>query len=218
MVGERMWPTYAVKALALFFITTAVLAALGGLAQINPVWLYGPFDPAEVSSYSQPDWYMGWLEGALRLMPAWEVRALGYEIPEPFVPGALLPGLTFALLYLWPYLEARMTGDRAEHHLLDRPRDRPVRTALGVATITFYVVLFLAGGSDLLATTFEVSLNRLTWAFRVLALAGPPAAGYVAWRVCRDLAGQPQPAGPATTAASPPVPASPPTRGGDRAP
>ncbi len=202
VVGERMWPTYAVKALALFFITTAVLAALGGLAQINPVWLYGPFDPAEVSSYSQPDWYMGWLEGALRLMPAWEVRALGYEIPEPFVPGALLPGLTFALLYLWPYLEARVTGDRGEHHLLDRPRDRPVRTALGVATITFYGVLFLAGGSDLLATTFEVSLNRLTWAFRVLVLAGPPAAGYVAWRVCQDLATQPQPSAPATTTPS----------------
>ena len=77
VVGERMWPTYAVKALALLFITTALLAALGGLAQINPVWLYGPFDPSEVSSYSQPDWYMGWLEGALRLMPPWEIRALG---------------------------------------------------------------------------------------------------------------------------------------------
>ncbi len=194
VVGERMWPTYAIKALALFFITVAVLAALGGLAQINPVWLYGPFDPAEVSSYSQPDWYMGWLEGALRLMPAWEVRALGYEIPNPFVPGALLPGLTFVLLYGWPYLEARVSGDRDEHHLLDRPRDRPVRTALGVATITFYLLLFLAGGSDLLATTFEVSLDRLTWAFRVLVVIAPAGIGYLAWRICRDLAGDRRPA------------------------
>src|SRR6476620_1905722 len=82
VVGERVWPAYAAKALGLFFITAALLCGLGGLAQINPIWLYGPFDPAEVSSASQPDWYMGWLDGALRAMPNLEVRAFGYEIPN----------------------------------------------------------------------------------------------------------------------------------------
>ena len=97
-----------------FFITTAVLKTLGGLAQFNPVWLYGPFNPAEVSSYSQPHWYMGWLEGALRLMPSWEMRALGYEVPNPFVPGVLLPALTFALLYLWPFPGGPRVARRAK--------------------------------------------------------------------------------------------------------
>ncbi len=188
VVGERIWPTYAVKASGLFFLTTGVLAALGGLAQINPIWIYGPFEPSEVSAASQPDWYIGWLEGALRAMPAWEVRAFGFELPNPFFAGVLLPGLTFGLLYAWPFLEARFTKDRDEHHLLDRPRDRPMRTALGVATLAFYAVLFLAGGSDVLATEFALSVNKLIWSTRVSLFVVPVAAGLVAHRLCRDLA------------------------------
>ncbi|HUR17324.1 MAG TPA: ubiquinol-cytochrome c reductase cytochrome b subunit [Acidimicrobiales bacterium] len=187
VVGERVWPTYAAKALGLFFITTAVLTALGGLAQINPIWVYGPFDPAEVSAASQPDWYMGWLDGALRLMPGWEVRAFGFEIPNPFFPGVLLPSLTFGLVYLWPFLEARVTGDRGSHQLLDRPRDRPVRTALGAATIAFYGVLFLAGGGDVISTTFGLSVNAVFSAFRILLVVLPAVAGWVTWRLCHEL-------------------------------
>lgn len=187
VVGERVWPTYAAKALGLFFITTAVLTALGGLAQINPIWVYGPFDPAEVSAASQPDWYMGWLDGALRLMPAWEIRAFGFELPNPFFPGVLLPSITFGLVYLWPFLEARVTGDREVHHLLDRPRDRPLRTALGAATIAFYGVLFLAGGGDVLSTTFGISVNVVFAAFRVLLVVLPAVAGWVTWKLCHEL-------------------------------
>jgi ubiquinol-cytochrome c reductase cytochrome b subunit len=188
VVGERVWPTYGVKAMGLMFLTTGVLAALGGLAQINPVWIYGPFDPAEVSAASQPDWYVGWLDGALRVMPAWEIRAFGFELPNPFFPGVVLPGITFTLLYLWPFLEARWTKDRSVHHLLDRPRDRPVRTALGVATLAFYTTLFLAGGSDVLSTEFGLSVNQLIWAIRVSLLVVPVVAGLVTYRLCRDLA------------------------------
>ncbi|HUP69946.1 MAG TPA: ubiquinol-cytochrome c reductase cytochrome b subunit [Acidimicrobiales bacterium] len=187
VVGERVWPTYAAKALGLFFITSAVLTALGGLAQINPIWVYGPFDPAEVSAASQPDWYMGWLDGALRLMPAWEIRALGFELPNPFFPGVLLPSITFGLVYLWPFLEARVTGDREAHHLLDRPRDRPLRTALGAATIAFYGVLFLAGGGDVLSTTFGISVNVVFAMFRVLLFVLPAVAAWVTWRLCHEL-------------------------------
>ena len=188
VVGERIWPTYAVKASGLFFLTTGTLAALGGLAQINPIWIYGPFEPSEVSAASQPDWYVGWLEGALRVMPAWEPRAFGFELPNPFFAGVLLPSLTFGLLYAWPFLEARRTGDRGEHNLLDRPRDRPMRTALGVATLAFYSVLSIAGGSDVLATEFRLSVNQLLWSIRVSLFAVPLAAGLFAHRLCRDLA------------------------------
>lgn len=203
VVGERMWPTYAAKALGLFFLTAAVLAALGGLAQINPIWIYGPFDPAQVSSASQPDWYMGWLDGALRLMPGWDIRAFGFEIPNPFLVGVALPGLTFGLLYAWPFLEARLSGDRAEYHLCERPRDRPLRTALGVATIAFYTVLLFAGGSDVLSTTFGLSVNAVFRAFRLLLFTLPPLAGWVTWRLCRELDRRDRAAGGHAEAATP---------------
>ena len=188
VVGERLWPTYAAKALALFFLTSAVLAFLGGVFQINPIWIYGPFDPAQVSSASQPDWYMGWLDGALRIMPGWEFRAGGFEIPNPFFPGVLLAGITFGLLYAWPFLEARVTGDHDEHHVLDRPRQRPVRTALGVATLAFFVVCFVGGAADVIAATFGLSVNAVLWSFRFIVLLLPPVAGWVAYRLCKELA------------------------------
>ncbi len=187
VVGERMWPTYAAKAFGLFFLVSAVCALLGGVAQVNPIWLYGPFDPAEVSAASQPDWYMGWLDGALRVMPGWEIRAFGFEVPNPFFPAVLLAGVTFALLYAWPFLEARFSRDTAEHHLLDRPRDRPLRTALGVATLTFYGVLTLAAASDVLSVTFGLSVNAVLWTFRILLFAAPPLTAWAAWRLCYEL-------------------------------
>jgi ubiquinol-cytochrome c reductase cytochrome b subunit len=188
VVGSKLWPTFTAKTLGLLFFVFAVCAALGGLFQINPVWLYGPFDPSAVSAGSQPDWYIGWLEGALRLMPPWEVRIGGFEIPNPFFPGVLLPGITFTILYLWPWIEERLTKDHAQHHILDRPRDRPRRTAIGVAVLAFYVVLFFAGGNDVIAARFDLSVNAVTYAFRVLVFVLPVVSGVVAYRLCRELA------------------------------
>jgi len=213
VVGERVWPSFAFKSLGMMMLTTAMVCLLGGVAQINPIWLYGPFRPAEVSSASQPDWYMGWLDGALRLYPGWELRAFGFEVPAPFFPAVLLAGVTFAALYLWPFLEARVTGDRASHHLLDRPRDRPVRTALGVATLSFYAVCTLAASSDVTATTFNLSVNVVLWSFRVLLVVAPVVTGWVAHSLCKELARRDadEPAEPAVSDEAAPEP------GGDRA-
>jgi len=188
VVGERMWPTYAAKAVGLFFLVAAVLCFLGGVFQINPIWVFGPFDPAQVSAASQPDWYMGWLDGALRIMPGWETRLFGFEIPNPFFPGAGLGGLTFGLLYAWPFLEARVTGDRAEHHLCDRPRQRPVRTAMGVATLSFYAVCFTGGAADVIASTFHLSVNQVLVTLRVLVVVVPIVSATVTYRLCKELA------------------------------
>jgi ubiquinol-cytochrome c reductase cytochrome b subunit len=188
IVGSKLWPTYATKSIALFLAVFAVTCALGGLAQINPVWLYGPFEPHQVTSPAQPDWYLGWVEGALRLFPAWEIRAFGFEIPNPFFPAVLMPGMTFALLYAWPFLEARFSGDREPHHLLDRARDHPVRTALGTATLTFYGVMWAAASNDLIATWFAISVLSITWAFRILLFVLPPIVGYATYRLMRALA------------------------------
>jgi len=187
VVGSKLWPTYAAKSVSLFLAVFAVTALLGGLVQINPVWLYGPFRPEQVSSPAQPDWYMGWVEGALRLMPAWELRAFGFEIPNPFYPAVLLPGITFLLLYAWPFLEARFTKDLEPHHLLNRARDHPARTALGAATLTFYTVLFFAASNDLIAKLLEVRVETVTTIYRILVLGLPPVVGYVVFRLMKGL-------------------------------
>jgi ubiquinol-cytochrome c reductase cytochrome b subunit len=186
--GPKLWPTYALKSLGLFFAVAAVLCLLGGLFQINPIWLYGPYHAAQVSSPAQPDWYMGWLEGALRLFPPWEIRAFGFEIPNPFFPAVALAGLTFLGLYVWPFLEAKATADRREHHLLARPRDHPFRSALGAATLSFYAVLFFAASNDLLAKWLKVPVNDVTVFFQVAVFAVPLLVFLATRRLLRSLA------------------------------
>ena len=187
VVGTHLWPTYAAKSVGLFAGVFAVLTALGGLVQINPVWLYGPFRPEQVTSPAQPDWYLGWLEGALRLFPSVELRVFGFLIPNQFFPAVLVPGLTFTLLYAWPFLEAWATKDHAPHHILDRPRDRPVRTALGAATLTFYGVMFFAASNDLIAKWLAVPVDTVTTIFLVVLFALPPVVAFVVYRLMRGL-------------------------------
>jgi ubiquinol-cytochrome c reductase cytochrome b subunit len=187
VVGSKLFPTYTAKSLGLFFGIGAVLGLLGGLVQINPVWLYGPFRPQAVSSPAQPDWYLGWLEGALRIFPAWEIRVFGHSIPNVFYPAVVLPGFTFAALYAWPFLERRFTGDRAEHHLLDRPREHPVRTAVGATAFTFYALLLVAGSNDIVAKLFLVPVNGVTWVLRILVVAVPIVTGLAFWWWLRAL-------------------------------
>ncbi len=165
-----------------------MLAALGGLAQINPIWNYGPYDPSQVSAGSQPDWYVMWLDGSSRLMPNLEIRELGYTIPlNILLPAVVMPGIIFTLLLAYPWLEARFTGDRDYHNLLDRPRDVPVRTAVGVMSIVFYIVLLLSGGNDILAHVFRVSVNHTTYAGRIGLFVLPPLAYVLTKRVCYAL-------------------------------
>jgi ubiquinol-cytochrome c reductase cytochrome b subunit len=188
VVGSKLWPTYTAKSIGLFAAVFAVAAALAGLAQINPIWLYGPYRAGAVSTAAQPDWYMGWLEGALRLFPPWRIHLFHHTIPEVFWPGAVLPALTFGLLYLWPFIEARLTGDFAPHELLDRPRNRPLRTALGTATLSFYIVLFLGGSQDVLAQHLGVSVFEVNHAFQALIFVVPLLVGGVTFKWCWDLA------------------------------
>jgi ubiquinol-cytochrome c reductase cytochrome b subunit len=174
VVGSRLYPAYAAKAGGFFFLVFAVLAAMGGLAQINPVWLYGPYNASQVSAGSQPDWYVGFLDGSTRLMPNWEFSGLGYTVPfNVLLPTVVLPGLIFTLMAAYPWLEARFTGDRAYHNLLDRPRDVPVRTAIGTASISFYLVLMIAGGNDVIASIFRLSVNQMTYTLRTLCIVLP---------------------------------------------
>jgi ubiquinol-cytochrome c reductase cytochrome b subunit len=187
VVGHRFFPKFAAQATGFFFIVFGVLAALGGLAQINPVWMFGPYNPAQVSSGSQPDWYMGMLDGSTRLFPSWEIRLWGHGIPPLFWPTVVLPTILIALAATYPFVEARLTKDRLRHNLLQRPRDVPVRTALGAMACTFCAVLFISGGNDLIAKAFDISLNAMTWGGRIATVVLPPLAYVIVYRLCLGL-------------------------------
>ncbi|MCF6508359.1 cytochrome bc complex cytochrome b subunit [Blastococcus sp. MG754426] len=188
VVGNRLFPTFAGKATGLLFVVFGACAALGGLVQINPVWLWGPYNPAQVSAASQPDWYIMWLDGSSRLFPAWDINLPGdYTIPALFWPTAVLPGIVFTLLLFYPMIERKLTGDTASHHLLQRPRDVPVRTSLGMMSIAFYVVLLISGGNDVVADKFDISLNAMTWAGRIGMVLLPPIVYVITYRICLGL-------------------------------
>jgi ubiquinol-cytochrome c reductase cytochrome b subunit len=189
VVGKPFWPSQALKSLGLLLITGSVLAFMGGLIQINPVWDYGPFDPTVVSAPAQPDWYIGWLEGALRLFPPLDITIFGLLIPSPFIPGVVVPGIAFGLMAAWPFLEAKLTGDKEEHHLLDRPRDVPFRTGIGVAAFLFFFILTIAGGNDVMAIMFNVQVEAVTNVLRIAVFVVPALGGLIAHRTATQLRG-----------------------------
>ena len=187
-VGYPFFPVYTAKAGGFFFITFGVTTLLSAFATINPVWLFGPYKPTEISAGSQPDWYMGFLEGSLRMFPNWETELLGFTIPWNVLgPALIIPGLMFTPMAIYPMLERWVTGDNAEHHVLDRPRNVPTRTGLGVMALSAWLILLAGGANDLLAVTFHLSINTITNAFRLLIFVVPPLAYVVTKRICLGL-------------------------------
>jgi ubiquinol-cytochrome c reductase cytochrome b subunit len=188
VVGYPMLPVYAAKAGGFFFIVFGVTALMGGLLSINPVWKFGPYDPTKVTAGSQPDWYMGWPDGALRIMPGIETHLWGHTLSwNVFLPIIVLPGLMFTILLLLPFIEAWVTGDKREHHLLQRPRNAPTRTATMVALMTFYGLMWAAGGNDIIAIKLHLSINQITYFMRGAVFIGPVIAFFIARRWCISL-------------------------------
>ncbi len=188
VVGAPMFPYFMAKTGAFFFFTFAVCALAATFAQINPIWLYGPYSPLSISSGSQPDFYMGFLEGSLRIMPAWQWVVFNHTFAfNVFIPALVPLGLVMTGAALWPFLEQWITGDRREHHINQRPRNAPTRTALGIAMISFYGVLWLEGSNDILADHFDVPLYTITEIARVAIFAVPIIAYILTKRVCLGL-------------------------------
>ncbi|TDC49132.1 ubiquinol-cytochrome c reductase cytochrome b subunit [Actinomadura sp. KC345] len=186
--GYPFFPVFIAKTTSLFLWVLGVTTLLAAFVQINPVWLFGPYDPGAISSGSQPDWYMGWLEGALRIMPAWEITLWGHTISmSVVVPALVVPGLLFTGLAVYPWVERWVTGDHQIHHLLDRPRDVPARTGIGVGGVVFYGTLWLGGANDVIAERFSIPLFWTTWFFRGLIILGPVLGYIIAYRICLGL-------------------------------
>lgn len=186
VVGIRIMPVFAVKSIAFGAITLGFLSLLAGVTTINGIWNIGPYNPSQVSAGSQPDIYMLWTDGAARVMPAWELYFGNYTIPSVFWVAIML-GVLVVLLFAYPFIEAKLSGDKAHHNLLQRPRDVPVRTSLGVMAMVFYILLTISGGNDIWAYQFDISLNAMTWIGRIGLIVFPAIAYFITYRLCLGL-------------------------------
>lgn len=187
-LGLRLWPDAALRAAGMTGMTSAVLVLLGATSTISPVWSYGPASVGEVGAGSQPDWYMGFLDGALRLVPVgWETEWMGWTITFATLVPLVVIGGYFAVLIVYPYLEAWVDRDKELHHVLDRPRNVPFRTGVGVAGALFYGILWGAASADIVSTEFGVPFETIITTLQVALLAGPPLAFEVTRRICIGL-------------------------------
>jgi ubiquinol-cytochrome c reductase cytochrome b subunit len=188
VVGIPAFPGYAPRTVGLALVVAGILFLLGGLVQINPVWLWGPYHTYLSTNGAQPDWYLGWLIGGLRLVPDWDWTIGSYTlVPNPFWGGAAFPMVVFAILALWPWLERKVTGDREFHNLLDRPRDAPGRTAFGLALLAWVFLVFVEGSADRVTVLFGLSYKSQIWAYRILIWVVPMVVFAIAYRVCTEL-------------------------------
>jgi ubiquinol-cytochrome c reductase cytochrome b subunit len=188
VIGQPSYPYFVAKTSAWFLFIFAAMALLATFASINPIWLYGPYSPVAISSASQPDWYMGILEGSLRVMPAWEINFLGHTLSlSVLIPFALPLGIVLGGAAFWPWFEQWATGDKSYHHVNDRPRNAPVRTGIGMAAVVFYGVLWVEGANDVVADKLQIPLYTVTWISRVAVILGPILAYIITKRVCLGL-------------------------------
>jgi ubiquinol-cytochrome c reductase cytochrome b subunit len=188
LVGTPLWPAYALRSIGLMLMTFAVLLLLGGLVQINPIWLWGPYEPYLSTNGAQPDWYLGWLIGGLRLMPPLEIRLFGHTVvPNPFWGGVAFPLVVFATLYALPLLDRRWFGGGRRHNLLDRPRDNPRRTAFFLAFLSWVAIVFLTGATDRWYVLSGMGYEGQIWVLRVAAVVAPVVIYFVVRRVCTEL-------------------------------
>ena len=188
VVGVPVMPVFAAKAGGFFFIVFGALFLIGAFFTINPIWNYGPYDPSPVSAGTQPDWYIGFADGALRLVPpGLEFVLFGYTYPiNVLLPLAILP-IFLGLVAFYPFIEAWITGDKREHHIAERPRNAPARTSIGAAGITFYAVLWAAASSDLIATHFLLSIEGVIRTMQILLFIAPVIAYFLTKRICLGL-------------------------------
>jgi ubiquinol-cytochrome c reductase cytochrome b subunit len=188
VVGVPIMPVFAAKAGGFFFIIFGVIMLTASFVTINPIWVYGPYDPSPISAGTQPDWYIGFADGALRLIPhGWEFMLGPYTVSMNILIPILVLVVFLVVVAIYPFVEAWVTGDQREHHMADRPRNAPTRTAIGAAGVTFYAVLWAAASSDLIATHFRVTIEAVITVLQVLLFIGPVIAYFVTKRICIGL-------------------------------
>ncbi|WP_146418071.1 cytochrome b [Haloarcula hispanica] len=187
IIGLPAFPNQAAVSAVVFFVTAATLSALAGLLPVHNVAEYGPNDPAATPELIMPDWFLMWVYGFLKLLPQISFNVGPAHINGEFIGGIVLPGLVFAAVALWPFI------DRTEPtHFTADPLDRPWQTGVGVAAVAFIMIASIAGMNNILAdqvlgTTTNVVNPILTAALLVV----PPIFGGITYLLLRD--GEPTP-------------------------
>jgi len=188
LIGVPTFPGQTPRSLGLMLGVFGILFLLGGLVQINPIWQWGPFEPYYATNGAQPDWYLGWLIGALRLMPSFDVTIGHYTlVPNPFWGGALFPLFVLFVLAAFPWIERKLTGDHAFHNLADRPRDKPNRTAFGVAFLSWVFLIFAFGAADRIFVLWDINYATQLTIFRIGIWVIPAILFFLTRRICREL-------------------------------
>jgi ubiquinol-cytochrome c reductase cytochrome b subunit len=188
VVGVPIMPVFAAKAGGFFFIVFGIIALIASTVTINPIWNYGPYDPSPISAGTQPDWYIGFADGALRLVPpGWEFMIGPYTVSLNIIIPILVLVVFLIVVAMYPFFEAWITGDKREHHMADRPRNAPTRTAIGAAGVTFYAALWAAASSDIIATHFKMSVEWVTHIIQFSLIIGPFIAFFITKRICIAL-------------------------------
>ncbi len=188
LVGLPTFPAQVPRSIGLLLFVTAILFLIGGLIQTNPIWQWGPYEPWLGTNGAQPDWYLGWLIGALRLMPSFDVTIGHFTVvPNPFWGGVVFPLVVLAVLASFPWVERRLTGDRRMHNLADRPRDAPNRTAFGAAFLCWVFLIFVFGAADRIFVLWGLGYDTQLYMFRIGIWVVPLVLFFVVRRVCREL-------------------------------
>ena len=189
-------PAYALRTTGYFLLIFGVFALMGGLLQINPVWLFGPYDAAHATTFAQPDWYTTWLEGGLRMFPGWDLQIGGFLLPALFWPAVVFPGILFTFLFLWPWVDAVLTRDNGIYNVLTLPDERPGRLAFGAGLATALVMLLIAGGNDVFSVVLGIEQPTVIRVLLGQAIALPIVVALFAWVVFRRTPDEPRPARP----------------------
>ncbi len=187
VVGRRFWPDYALRTLAAFALTVAVILVLAAALEINPIEQYGRYHDWIVTNPAEPDWYAAFLDGALRLGPSTELVIFGHPVPPVFWPGVVMPLVAFGVIIGWPWIDKRITGDVVQHDVLVPPTAAPWRVGAGAALLTAGVVLTLAASDDTQALALKVPVQNLVWLYRILLPAGSVGIGFLAAALAREL-------------------------------
>ncbi|AXG10751.1 cytochrome b [Haloplanus rubicundus] len=189
IVGLPAVPNQTAVSAVVFFLTAATLSALAGFLPVHNVAEYGPNDPAATPELIMPDWFLMWVYGFLKLLPTWLSFSVGpVHVSTEFIGGIVLPGLVFAAVVAWPFV------DRTEEiHFTADPLDRPLPTAVGVAAVAFIMIASIAGMNNILASQVLGTTTNVVNPILTAALLGvPPLFGAVTYLLLRGDASGPE--------------------------
>jgi ubiquinol-cytochrome c reductase cytochrome b subunit len=174
-VGARMWPDQTARTTTVALLVFGTCALLAAFFPVEAVQVYGPFQV--LSSYPplSPDWFVMWIEGAYRLLPRQlDFHLVGADFTNPFYGAIVLPLVVFGGCAVYPFVDRRVYRDQYRgDHVLDRPRERPGRTAFGVGGLTFLVLLSFGDIDDRLASAFAVEVWQVHLVWGPVTLAVP---------------------------------------------